>query len=57
MGHFPTALESPRCVLIGFNGATMVSLGHAVLLVEVGPITLNVKFSVVANISPYNAIT
>lgn len=55
MGHFPTALESPRCVLIGFNGATMVSLGHAVLLVEVGPITLNVKFSVVANISPYNA--
>ena len=43
-------------MLTGFNGSTTRSLGETVLLVEVGPISLNVQFSVVADPSPYNAI-
>ena len=34
----------------------MTSLGDVVLPVQVGPITLNVQFSMVDDLSPYNAI-
>ena len=34
----------------------MTSLGDVVLLVQAGPITLNVRFSVVEDLSPFNAI-
>lgn len=43
MGHSLVTLESTGRILIKFNGATMVSLGNMVLLVEVEPVTLNVK--------------
>ena len=40
----------------GFNGATKPSLSDVVLPVQAGPITLNVQFSVVDDLSSYNAI-
>ncbi|RVW58417.1 hypothetical protein CK203_109029 [Vitis vinifera] len=56
MDYSPFALESLRCLLFRFNGATMTFLGDVVLPVQVGPVTLNVQFSVVDDLSPYNAI-
>ena len=56
MGHLPLALENPGRVLFGFNGATTISLGYVVLPVQAGPITLNVRFSVVEDLSPFNTI-
>lgn len=49
-------LESPRSVLTGFNGSTTISLDNIVFPVSAGPLTMMVKFSVVEDPSPYNAI-
>ena len=56
MGYSPSVLENPGCLLSIFNVATMTSLGDVVLPVQVGPITLNVQFSMVDDLSRYNAI-
>ncbi|RVW25289.1 hypothetical protein CK203_110566 [Vitis vinifera] len=42
--------------LSGFNEASTTSLGDIVLPVQAGPVILNVQFSMVANLSPFNAI-
>lgn len=39
-----------------FNGATKTSLGDVVLPVQVGTVTLNIQFSMVDDLSPYNVI-
>ena len=51
-----SGLENPGQILSRFNGAAITSLGDVVLLVQVGPIILNVQFSVVEDLSPFNAI-
>ena len=56
MGRDLTGLENPGRILSGFNGATTTSLGDIVLPVQAGPITLNVQFSVVQDLSPFNVI-
>ncbi|RVW57997.1 hypothetical protein CK203_113326 [Vitis vinifera] len=56
MGLVPSSLENMRWILSGFNGATITSLGDVVLSVQAGPIILNVQFSVVEDLSPFNAI-
>ena len=55
MSYSPSALENLGRLLSGFNGAMTTSLGDVVLLVQAGPITLNVQFSVVDDLSSYNA--
>ncbi|RVW36798.1 hypothetical protein CK203_103356 [Vitis vinifera] len=54
MGHSLTGLENPGRILSGFNGASTTSLGDIVLPVQAGPVTLNVQFSVVQDLSPFN---
>lgn len=49
-------LESPGRVLTGFNGSTTISLKEIVLPLSTGPIIVIVKFSVIEDPSPYNAI-
>nr|CAN69696.1 hypothetical protein VITISV_012964 [Vitis vinifera] len=56
MGHNLTGLENPGRILSGFNGSSTTSLGDIVLPVQAGPITLNVQFSVVQDLSPFNVI-
>ena len=56
MGYSLSALENTVLILTSFNGKSTVSLGDVILLVQVGPITLNVRFSVVEDLSPYNTI-
>ncbi|RVW75941.1 hypothetical protein CK203_051812 [Vitis vinifera] len=56
MGYSPSALENPGRLLSGFNGATITSLGNVVLPVQANPITLSMQFSMVDDLSPYNAI-
>ncbi|XP_034680117.1 uncharacterized protein LOC117910172 [Vitis riparia] len=56
MGHNLVGLENPGRVLSGFNGASTISLGDIVLPVQSGPVTLNVQFSVVQDLSPFNVI-
>ena len=56
MGFTPSNLENPRRILSGFNGASTMSLGDIVLPIQVGSITLNVQFSAVEDLSPFNAI-
>ena len=56
MGLMPSNLENPGWVPSGFNGASTTFLGDAVLLVQAGPVTLNVQFSLVEDLSPFNAI-
>ncbi|RVX21424.1 hypothetical protein CK203_001726 [Vitis vinifera] len=56
MGHSLTGLENPGRILSGFNGSSTTSLGDIVLPVQVGPVTLNVQFSVVQDLSPFNVI-
>ncbi|XP_034690591.1 uncharacterized protein LOC117918188 [Vitis riparia] len=56
MRHSLIDLENPGQILSGFNGAATTSLGDIVLSVQVGPITLNVQFSVVQDLSPFNII-
>ncbi|KAL6315401.1 hypothetical protein AAG906_000512 [Vitis piasezkii] len=56
MGRSLTGLENPGRILSGFNGASTTSLGDIVLPVQAGPVTLNVQFSVVQDLSPFNVI-
>ena len=56
MGHSLTSLENPRRILSGFNGASTTSLGDIVLPVQASPVTLNIQFSVVQDLSPFNVI-
>ncbi|KAL6319783.1 hypothetical protein AAG906_036842 [Vitis piasezkii] len=39
-----------------FNGASIVTLSDVILPIQAESITLNVRFSVVEDLSPYNAI-
>ncbi|RVW37157.1 hypothetical protein CK203_111746 [Vitis vinifera] len=56
MGHSLTGLENLGRILSGFNGSSTTSLGDIVLPVQAGPVTLNVQFSVVQELSPFNII-
>nr|CAN62496.1 hypothetical protein VITISV_027484 [Vitis vinifera] len=56
MGHSLTGLENPGRILSGFNGSSTTSLGDIVLPVQAGPVTLNVQFSVVQDLSPFNVV-
>ena len=56
MNYLPSAIENLERLLSGFNGATTTSLGDVVLPIQASPITLNVQFSMVDDLSPYNAI-
>nr|CAN83240.1 hypothetical protein VITISV_021676 [Vitis vinifera] len=56
MGHSLTGLENPGRILSGFNGASTTSLGDTVLSVQAGLVTLNLQFSVVQDLSPFNII-
>ena len=49
-------LENPGRTLSGFNGSSTTSLGDVTLLVQAGPVILNVLFFVVEDLSPFNAI-
>lgn len=56
MGYSPSILENLGRILSEFNGATTISLGEIVLPVQADPTTLNVRFSIVKDLSSYNAI-
>ena len=56
MGLVLSNLENPGRILSGFNGAATTSLGDVVLLVQAGPVILNVQFSVVEDLSIFKAI-
>ncbi|RVX11836.1 hypothetical protein CK203_009438 [Vitis vinifera] len=56
MGHSLAGLENPGRILSGFNGSSTTSLGDIILPVQAGPVTLNVQFSVVQELSPFNVI-
>ena len=56
MGRNLIGLENPGRILSGFNGAATTSLGDIVLPVQAGPVTLNVQFSVVQDLSLFNVI-
>ena len=56
MGHSLTGLENPGRILSGFNGSSTTSLGDIILTVQAGPVTLNVQFSVVQDLLPFNVI-
>ena len=56
MGHTLIGLENPGRILSEFNGSSTTSLGDIVLPVQAGPVTLNVQFSVVQELSPFNII-
>ncbi|RVW56903.1 hypothetical protein CK203_078505 [Vitis vinifera] len=56
MGHSLAGLENPGRILSGFNGSSTTSLGDIILPVRAGLVTLNVQFSVVQELSPFNII-
>ena len=56
MGFIPSSLENPRRILSGFNGSSTTSLRDITLPVQAGPVILNVLFSVVKDLSPFNVI-
>ncbi|XP_034708933.1 uncharacterized protein LOC117931985 [Vitis riparia] len=56
MGLELSGLENLGRILSGFNGAATTSLGDVVLPVQAGLVTLNVQFSVVEDLSSFNAI-
>ncbi|XP_034708999.1 uncharacterized protein LOC117932070 [Vitis riparia] len=56
MGFEPSSLENPGRTLSGFNGSSTTSLGDVILPVHAGPVILNVLFSMVEDLSPFNAI-
>ncbi|XP_019071932.1 uncharacterized protein LOC109121640 [Vitis vinifera] len=56
MGFLPSSLENPGRIMSGFNGSSTTSLKDVTLPVQAGPIILNVLFSVVENLSPFNVI-
>ncbi|RVW74933.1 Transposon Ty3-I Gag-Pol polyprotein [Vitis vinifera] len=49
-------LENPGRTLSEFNNSSTTSLGDVTLPVQAGPVILNVLFSVVEDLSPFNAI-
>ena len=52
----PSILENSGRILLGFNGASTTSLRDIVLSIQVDPVTLNVQFSVVEDLSLFKAI-
>lgn len=56
MEYSPSTLENSGCILIGFKGASTVSLGDVVLPIQDDLITLNVRFLVIEDLSLYNTI-
>ena len=56
MELLPYALENLRWILPRFNGATTTSLEDVVLPIQASPITQNMRFSMVKDLSPFNAI-
>lgn len=56
MGYSPSALENPSRILTKFNEASTVSLGDVIIPVQADLVILNVRFSVVEDLSPYNVI-
>ena len=56
IGHSLTGLENSGRILSGFNGLSTTSLGDIILPVQAGLVTLNVQFSVVQELSPFNVI-
>ena len=51
-----SGLENLGQILSRFNGAATTCLGDVVLPVQAGPVILHVQFSVVEDLSPFNAI-
>ena len=49
-------LSSAGRVLLGFNGATTLTIGDITFSIKAGPVTQQVLFSVVEDLGPYNAI-
>ena len=49
-------LRSVGRVLSGFNGGTTLLVGDITFSVKAGPVTLQVLFSMVEDLGPYNAI-
>ena len=49
-------LNSAEQIFFGFNGVTTTTLGDVMFLVQVGPVTQQVLFSIVEYLRPYNAI-
>ena len=56
MGLEPSSIENPGRILSGFNGAATTSLGDFVLPVQADPVILNIQFSMVEDLSPFNVI-
>lgn len=52
----PSSLENTGRSLSRFNGASTTSLGDIVLPIQAGLVTVNMQFSVVEDLSPFNAI-
>ena len=55
MGYSSSTLENSCRILTDFNRASIVSLGNVVLPVQADLVILNVRFSVIEDLSPYNA--
>ena len=49
-------LQSAGRILLGFNGATTLSVGDITFSFKAGPVTQQVLFSVVEDLGPYNVI-
>ena len=56
MGIVPSSLETPGRILSGFNGTATTSLGNVVSQIQAGLVILNAQFSVVEDLSSFNAI-
>ena len=56
MGFSPSALENPKQILSGFNEALITFLRDVVLPIQAKPLVLNVQFSIMEDLSPFNAI-
>ena len=56
MGRNLTSLENLGRIFSRFNETATTSLGDIVLPVQAGPVTLNVQFSVVQDLSPFDVI-
>lgn len=56
MEYFSFILENLGHILTNFNKASTVFLGDVVLPIQVKLVTLNIRFSMVGDLSPYNAL-
>ena len=56
MGYSPSTLENLGHLLFGFNEATITFLGDVVLSIQADLVTLSMQFSMVDDLSSYNAI-